>query len=165
MAIHMCPCLILSDNGIEFKNQLMDNVLQQLPQSNGKMEVLHKYLKPTLGKLCENYPDNWHNYINQVLASYHVKPHLATAKTPFFLVCGRDPNLPLHQLLEPMQWLLGDPDSGHLDLKSHCLALAIAKKTLDENWFKHAQKTTNCTQISKLATEYSLKTSNLVNET
>ena len=29
LPINMCPCFILSDNGIEFKNQLMD-VLQQL---------------------------------------------------------------------------------------------------------------------------------------
>ena len=39
-----------------------------------------------------------------------------------------------------MQLFLSDPDSRHLDLKSHCLALAIAKKTLDENHSKRAQK-------------------------
>ena len=51
-------------------------------------------------------------YINQVLASYRVTPNLATAEMPLFLVYGRDPNLPLHQLLKPMQQFLGDPDSG-----------------------------------------------------
>ena len=56
---HMCLRYILSDNGTEFKNHLMGQVLQQLgidcifstpyhPQSNGKLEVFHKYLKPTL---------------------------------------------------------------------------------------------------------------------
>ena len=81
-----------------------------------------------------------------------------TAETPSFLVYGRDSNIHLHQLVEPMQWFLGDPDSRHLDLKAYCLALAIAKKTLDENQFKHAQKTTNHTHpISKLLTEYPLK--------
>ena len=44
-----------------------------------------------------------------------------------------------------MQQFLGDPEFGHLDLESHNLALAKAKKTLDENRFKHTQKTTNCT--------------------
>ena len=154
----------------------MDNVLQQLgtdhifsapyhPQSNGNLEVFHKYLKPTLKKLCEKDPDNWDKYINQILASYCVTPHLATAETPFFLVYGRDPNLLLHQLLEPLQQFLSDPDSGHLDLESHHLVLVIAK-TLDENRFKHAQKTTNHTPPNlKLVTEYTLKTNNLANGT
>ena len=150
----MCPRYILSDNGTVFKNQFMDKVLQQLgiecifstpyhPQSNGKLEVFHKYLKPTMKKLCEKDPSNWDKYINQVLASYRVTPNLATAETPFFLVYGRDPNIPLHQLLVPMQRFLGDPDSKLLNLEAHHLTLAIAKKTLDENHFRTAQKTTN----------------------
>ena len=64
LLVHMCPRYILLDNGIEFKNTLMDQVLKQLgierifsapyhPQSNGKLEVFHKYLKPSLKKLCE----------------------------------------------------------------------------------------------------------------
>ena len=79
--------------------------------------------------------------MNQVLASYCITPNLATTESPFFLVYGRDPNLPLHQLLEPMQCSLGDPDSGMLNLETHGLALAIAKKTLDENRFTTTQKT------------------------
>ena len=69
LPVHMCPRYILSDNGKEFKNTLMDQVLQQLgierifsapyhPQSNGKLEVFNKYLKPTLKKLCKNDPTN-----------------------------------------------------------------------------------------------------------
>ena len=140
LPVHMCLRYILSDNGTEFKNNLMDQVLQQLgidrifsapyhPQSNGKLEVFHKYLKPTLKKLFKKDPANWDKYINQVLASYRITPNLATAESLFFLVYGRDPNLPLHQLLEPMQCFLGDPDSGKLHLETHRLALAIAKKT------------------------------------
>ena len=74
----------------------MDQVLQQLgidrifsapyhPQSNGKLEVFHKYLKPTLKKL-EKYPANWDKYLNQVLVSYRITPNLATAESPFFLI-------------------------------------------------------------------------------
>ena len=39
-----------------------------------------------------------------------------------------------------MQHFLGDPDSGKLNLETHRLALAIAKKTLDENRFTATQK-------------------------
>ena len=56
-----------------------------------------------LKKLSEKDPCNWEKYLNQVLTSYRVTSNLATAETPFFLVYSRDPNLPLHQLLEPMQ--------------------------------------------------------------
>ena len=131
----------------------MDQVLKQLGidhifstpyhlKSNRKLEVFHKYLKPTLKKLYEKDPLNWDKYINHVLANYRVTPNLATAETPFFLVYGRDPNLLLHQLLEPMQQFLGDPESGLLNLEVHCLALANAKKTLHENCFRTAQKST-----------------------
>ena len=145
---------ILSDNDTEFKSQLMDQVLQQLsidhffsipyhPQSNGKLEVSHKYLKPTLKKLCTKDPANWDKYLNHILASYRVTPNLAIAETPFFLVYNRDPNLPLYQLLELMQWFLGNQESGLLNLEIHQLALAIAKKTLDLNSIRTAQKTMN----------------------
>ena len=152
LPVHMCPQYILLDNRTEFKNSLMDQVLQQLgidrifsapyhPQNYGKLEVFPKYLKPTLRKLCETDPTNRDKYLNQVLASYRITPNLATAETPFFLVYGRDPNLPLHQLLKSMQHFLGDPDSGMLNLETHRLALAIAKKTLAENRLTATQKT------------------------
>ena len=65
LPVHMCPRYIFSDNGTEFKNNLMNQVLKQLgierifsapyhPQSDGKLEVFHKYLMPTPKKLCEN---------------------------------------------------------------------------------------------------------------
>ena len=127
----------------------MDPVLKQLGieqifsapydlQSNSKLEVFHKYLKPTLKKLCKKDPSNWDQYLNHVLASYRVTPNLATTEMPFFLVYGKDPNLPLHQLLEPMEQFLGDPDSGMLNLVAHRLMLAIAKKT----WMKIIQDST-----------------------
>ena len=130
----MCPRYNLSNNSTEFNNNLMDQILKQLgierifsapyhPQSNGKLEVFHKYLKPIQKKLCEKNPSNWDKYISQVLASYRLTPNLATAETPFFLVYGRDLNLPLHQLLEPMQCVLGDPDSGMINLEVHRFTL------------------------------------------
>ena len=130
----------------------MDQVLQQLgidrifsapyhPQSNGKLEVFHKYLKPTLKKLCEKDPSQLGQIPEPGISQLqNYMPNLVTAESPFFLVYGRDPNLPLHQLLEPMQCFLGDPDSGMLNLETHRLALAIAKKTLDENRFTATQK-------------------------
>ena len=102
LLVHMCIRYILSNNGMEFKNQVMDDVLQQLCidcifslpyhwQSNGKLEVFYNNLKPTLKKLCENSEDNWDQYLNQVLTSYCITPHLATGERPFSLIYRRDP--------------------------------------------------------------------------
>ena len=43
----MCPQFILSDNGTEFKNQLMDDVLQQLG-------IDHIFSAPYHPKVMEN---------------------------------------------------------------------------------------------------------------
>ena len=155
LPVDMFPRYILSDNGMELKNQWMDDVLLQCginpifsalyhPQHTRKLEVFNKYLKPTLKNLYENHQGNWDQYIIHILSSDCVSPYLSTGKTPFFLIYGRDSNHPLHQLLEPMQWSLSNLDSTWLNLKLHYLIVAIAKKTLDENRFKNAQKTTDC---------------------
>ena len=117
---HMCPRFILSDNGTEFKNQIFNKVTKDLgierifsapyhPQSNGKLETFHKFLKPTL----------WDDYVKQVLGTYRGVPNLTTGESPFFLVYGRDGNQPVHQLLQPLTRFLGDPDSGLLCLNQH----------------------------------------------
>ena len=104
---HMCPRFILSDNGTEFKNQIFDKVTKDLgierifsapyhPQSNGKLETFHKFLKPTLKKMCAEDQDNWDEYIKQVLGTYRGVPNLMTGESPFFLVYGRDGNQPVH---------------------------------------------------------------------
>ena len=127
---HMCPQFILSDNGTEFKNQIFDKVTKDLgierifsapyhPQSNGKLETFHKFLKPTLKKMYAEDQDNWDDYIEQVLGTYRGVPNLMTGESPFFLVYGRDGNQPLHRLLQPLTRFLGDLDSGLLCLDQH----------------------------------------------
>ena len=126
----MCPRFMLSDNGTEFKNQIFDKVTKDLgikrifsapyhPQSNGKLETFHKFLKPTLKKMCADDQDNWDDYVEQVLGTYRGVPNLTIGESPFFLVYGRDGNQPVHQLLQPLTRFLGDPDSGSLCLDQH----------------------------------------------
>ena len=151
---HMCLRFILSDNGTEFKNQIFDKVTKDLgierivsapyhPQSNGKLETFHKFLKPTLKRMCADEQDIWHDYIEQVLGTYRGVPNLTTGESPFFLVYGRDGNQPVHHPLQPLTRFLGNPDSGLLCLNRHQLSLSIAKKYLDNHRFLTAEKTTD----------------------
>ena len=61
LPIHMCPHFILSDNGTEFNNKLMDNVLQQLgimasflPHITPKVMENLKYSTNTSNQLLRN---------------------------------------------------------------------------------------------------------------
>ena len=61
---------------------------------------------------------------------------------------------------------LGDPDSEMLNLETHRLALAIAKKTLDENRFKIAKRPqTAHYHPSRLETWFTSRTYSLANGT
>ena len=58
------------------------------------------------------------------------------------------PQLTFTLTSEPMQWFLGDPESGLLNLEAHHLVLVITKKTLDENHFRTTHKTTDREPLS-----------------
>ena len=107
----------------------MDQVVKQLgidrifsapyhPQSNGKLEVFHKYLKPTLKKLCEKDLSNWDKYIYQVLSSYRVTPNVAIMEMPFFLVYGRDPKFTSLPTIRTYAMILGRSGFGNTELGS-----------------------------------------------
>ena len=94
LPIHMCSRYILSDNVMEFKNQLQDQVLQQLcidcifsapyhAQSNGKLEVFHMYLNLHL-RNCGKDPANGTSTSIKFLLATEWHPTLPQQKHHFF---------------------------------------------------------------------------------
>ena len=113
-------------------------------KATGKLETFHKFLKPTLKKLCKKNPSNWDKYINH--SSHKLQNNTQPChswKTIFPHLWQRPKTCHYTNLLSPLQRFLGDTESGLLNLEAHHLALAIAKKTLDENHFRTAEKTTD----------------------
>ena len=119
----ICLRFILSDSGMEFENHFMDDVIKHLginciiftpyhPQSNGKLEVFLKYLKPTLKKLCENDQDNWDPIHQPGTHQLLCNPTPHHSQNTLLPCLWKRPHFPLHQLLEPMQQFLGNPESG-----------------------------------------------------
>jgi len=145
---HGCPRFILSDNGREFKNHILDDVCETLgvkrvytsphhPQSNGRLENFHNFLKATVRKLSQSDPQSWDEKIPEVIGAYRMCPGLATHESPFFLLYGRDPCLPVHNLVMPQLRYLGD-ESHKLNLQDMRLAVSTAAKCLKKNrLFKH----------------------------
>ena len=110
---------ILSDNGTEFKNKLMEEVNKELgveykiysppyrPQSNGSIESFHYFLKACIAKHIAPQLE-WDDIVPLACAAYNF---LRSRKSPFFLMFGKDPLLPLTKLLKPKIRYLGNDEN------------------------------------------------------
>ena len=101
---------ILTDNGTEFKNKLFKEVFKKLgmefsihsppyrPQSNGKIEGFHRFLKTCIGKHI-NYGLEWDELKPMATACYNFFPNCNARESAFFVMFGRDPINKLNMLL------------------------------------------------------------------
>ena len=113
---------ILSDNSTEFKNELFTKVADELgvefkiytppyhPQSNGRIEGFHNFLKACISKHISPNME-WDDVVPLACASYNFLPNEHSRESPFFLMFGGDPKLPLNTLLQPKIRYLGDNEN------------------------------------------------------
>ena len=113
---------ILSDNGTEFKNKLMEEVSKELgvrykiysppyrPQSNGRIESFHYFLKVCIAKHMAPQLE-WDDIVPLACAAYNFLPNEHSRESPFFLMFGRDLLLPLTKLLKPKIRHLGNDEN------------------------------------------------------
>ena len=93
---------ILSDNGTEVKNKLMEEVSKELgveykiysppyrPQSNGMVESFHYFLKACIAKHIAPQL-GWDDIVPLACAAYNFLPNEYSRESSFFLMFGRDP--------------------------------------------------------------------------
>ena len=110
---------ILSDNGTEFKNKIFEQVAKELgvkyklytppyhPVSNGRIEGFHAFLKACIAK--HTMPQlEWDILVPLACATYNFIPNEHSKESPFFLMFGRNPVLPLNTLLGHKMRYLGN---------------------------------------------------------
>ena len=90
---------ILTDNGTEFKNKVFKEMLQSLgteklihsppyrPQSNGRIEGFHRYLKACIAKHMHTGLE-WDEVTAMATAAYNHFPNMSTKESAFFLMYG-----------------------------------------------------------------------------
>ena len=110
---------ILSDNGTEFKNKLFEQIAKELgveyklytppyhPASNGRIEGFHAFLKACIAKHVAPQLE-WDALVPLACAAYNFIPNEHSKESPFFLMFGRDPVLPLNTLLGPKVRYMGN---------------------------------------------------------
>ena len=101
---------ILTDNRTEFKNKLFKEVFKKLdtefsihspsyrPQSNGKIEGFHRFLKMCIGKHIK-YGLEWDELTPMATACYNFFPNCNARESAFFVMFGRDPINKLNRVI------------------------------------------------------------------
>ena len=142
---------MLSDNGTEFKNELFTQVAQELgveykiytppyhPQSNGRIEGFHNFLKACLSKHVSSKLE-WDDVVPLACAAYNFMPNEHSKESPFFLMFGREALLPLNTLFKPSVRYLGN-DENLLSLE----ALKNIYQLVAENLKKARQRSSHLT--------------------
>ncbi len=107
---HGAPHELHSDRGANFLSELVAEVcklfdVQKLntsgyhPQTNGLCEQFNSTLIQMLAKTVERFGHDWDRHLSYVLYAYRVSVQESTRESPFFLLYGRDPTLPVLEAL------------------------------------------------------------------
>ena len=73
------------------------------PQTNGSAERVHQTLQRMIGKLDPEKRRKWLAHIGSIIIAYNYTRSLVTGYSPYYLMFGRRPQLPI-DLLFPMHW-------------------------------------------------------------
>ena len=105
-------CIPLPDKKAEtVLKAYMDHVYcPYRPQSNGRIESFHYFLKACIAKHITPQLE-WDDVVPLACAAYNFFPNEHSRESPFFLMFGRDPLLPLTKLLRPKLQYLGNEES------------------------------------------------------
>jgi transposase InsO family protein len=101
----VCSTLI-TDQGSHFLNNLMCALSHLMgynhifsspyhPQTNGVTERFNASLVGQISKLQQTHHNNWDDYVDAVVFAYNTSQHKTTRFSPFELLFGRSPNLPI----------------------------------------------------------------------
>ena len=86
------------------------------PQGNGQCERFNRTMHDRLRTLSEKKKKKWAEYLPELVYSYNVTPHASSGYSPYFLLFGQEPKLPVDQILNlpspdgnsnPKDWVEG----------------------------------------------------------
>ena len=100
------PTKIISDQGHNFESELIANLCQVAgvqklrtspyhPQTNGQHEQFNSTLLNMLGTLTLEQKKDWKTYVSSMVHAYNHTKNTATGYSPYYLLFGREPRLPI----------------------------------------------------------------------
>ena len=108
------PKVILSDNGKEFRNELLAELcaafnIQQTfivahhPASNGLCERANRKVLEALRHVTDGFPQSWDEWTSHIAASINSAYNSSINESPYFVIFGTDKRLPYDVLLDKPQ--------------------------------------------------------------
>jgi transposase InsO family protein len=99
------PESITTDLGSNFTSEIFSEICKLLhikeihttayhPQANGVVERSYQTLMNYLSHFVNKRHDNWDEFVNLALMAYRATPHSVTGYSPYYLMHGREVNLP-----------------------------------------------------------------------
>ena len=103
---HSCPIRILTDQGKCFEAELFKELLALLdidksrttpyhPQCDGQTERFNRTLEAILICFIQDNLEDWDEFLKQLAFAYNTTVHATTGVSPFQMVYGRLPRLPI----------------------------------------------------------------------
>ena len=103
------PQRLMSDQGTEFCGKVISAMCSLFgiekirttpyhPQTNGSAERVHQTLQRMIGKLDPEKRKKWPYHIGSILIAYNATRSMVTGFSPYFLMFGRRPRLPIDLL-------------------------------------------------------------------
>ena len=100
-----CPKILVSDNGKEFCNNIMDRICKLMhierrktspyhPQTNSSAERFNRSAIKYMQTILDNATLDWEKWLVPLMLSYNTQVHKSTNLSPFFLTFQQDPRLP-----------------------------------------------------------------------
>ena len=91
------------------------------------IEGFHKYLKSCIDKHIVNNME-WDEFTDLATAAYNFIQNVTSMEAPFFLMFGRDPYMPLNQLMVQARRSLGTEEGlPNLEALQNLLQMTIAQ--------------------------------------
>ena len=143
------PQKLLSDQGTEFTGDVIAAMCKLLGiekirttpyhlQTNGSAERVHQTLQRMIGKLVPEKCRKWPEHVGSVLIAYNATRSQVTGYSPYFLMFGRRPRLPVDLLFPTVnnrEWTrtINEYVKALYEWLRECLKLAQESATKEAN--------------------------------
>ena len=145
------PSVLLSDNGLEFKNEIIKSICQQYkitqtfitayhPASSGLVERTNRKILDILRHVAGEFHEFWQDWLPQVAACINGSLNTSTGQTPHYIVYGHEKRLPYDIIAQPRVPVYNVDDYARNQLRALQIIHESVRRNLQASRYEMTQK-------------------------